>query len=111
MQFISLERPEQLNEIKATKGYNVIFKHNTTCPISKKVRRDFEQDADSLPDVKSVYFLDILTYRELSDAIAEQFKVEHESPQLLLVKDGQCTYNEAFYDITVQATADALTHQ
>lgn len=108
MQFIPLEQEEQLEEIKKATGYNVIFKHNTTCPISKGVRREFEEDADLLPEVKSAYFLDLLAHRDLSDAIANQFGVEHQSPQLLLIKDGKCTYNEALYDISAQATADAM---
>ncbi|WP_018612056.1 bacillithiol system redox-active protein YtxJ [Segetibacter koreensis] len=108
MEFIPLERIEQLEEIKAAKGFNVIFKHNTTCPISKGVRRRFEQEADSLSDVQSVYFLDLLAYRDISDAVAEQFNVEHQSPQLLLIQDGECTYNEALYDISAASTADAI---
>ena len=108
MEFIALEREEQLEEIEGAKGYNVIFKHNTTCPISKRVRRQFEEEADSIPNVQSVYFLDLLAHRNISDAIAEKFNVEHQSPQLLLIKDGECTYNEALYDISAAATADAI---
>jgi bacillithiol system protein YtxJ len=108
MQFIPLERPEQLDEIKASKGYTAIFKHNTTCPISKNVRNDLEQEADTIPNLQSVYFLDLLAHRDLSDAIAEKFNVEHQSPQLLLIKDGQCTYDECRYDISAKATADAM---
>jgi bacillithiol system protein YtxJ len=108
MQFIPLETEDQLKEIKEAKGLNVIFKHNTTCPISKGVRSRFEEEADSLPDVQSVYFIDLLAHRNISDAIAEEFDVEHQSPQLLLIKDGTCTYNEALYDISVQATTEAI---
>lgn len=108
MQFIPLERKQQLDEIREAQGYNVIFKHNTTCPISRRVRSDFEQEAQMLDKIKSVYFLDLLQHRDLSDAIAEQFGVAHESPQLLLIKDGQCTYKESLYDISAEATAEAI---
>ena len=108
MQFVPLESEEQLQEIKNSKGYNVIFKHNTTCPISKGARQRFEQDADALKDVQSVYFLDLLEYRDLSNAIEEQFDVKHQSPQLLLIKDGKCTYTEALSDISVEATREAM---
>jgi bacillithiol system protein YtxJ len=108
MQFIPLEKQEQLEEIKSAKGYNVIFKHNTTCSISKGVRNQFEEEADSLPGVQSVYFLDLLKNQDISNAIAEQFNVKHQSPQLLLIKDGECTYNEALYDISADATANAM---
>lgn len=108
MQFIPIESEAQLEEIAKAKGYNVIFKHNTTCPISKGVRAKFEQEANSLTNVHSVYFLDLLAHRNISDAIADKFNVEHQSPQLLLIKDGTCTYNEALYDISAAATADAI---
>ncbi len=108
MDFTPLENEEQLSEIKKAKGYNVIFKHNTTCPISKSVRRQFEEEADTLPEVSSVYFLDLLANRNLSDAIAEEFNVKHESPQLLLIKDGRCTYNKSLYDISAEGTAEAI---
>ncbi len=108
MDFIPLEKEEQLSELKKAKGYNVIFKHNTTCPISKGVRSQFEQEADTLPEVDAVYFLDLLANRNLSDAIAKEFDVEHASPQLLLIKDGKCTYNESLYDISAKETAEAI---
>ncbi len=108
MDFVPLENDEQIIEIKRAKGYNVIFKHNTTCPISKSVRSKFEEEADTLPEVTSVYFLDLLANRNLSDAIAEEFDVEHESPQLLLIKDGKCTYSNSLYDITIGDTAEAI---
>jgi bacillithiol system protein YtxJ len=108
MKFIPLETNEQLQEIKSSKGYTVIFKHNTTCPISKGVRSQFEEEADTIQDVQSVYFLDLLAYRDISDAIAEDFNVEHQSPQLLLIKNGECTYNEALYDISAKATSEAI---
>jgi bacillithiol system protein YtxJ len=107
MQFLALEKEEQLDEIKNSAGYTVIFKHNTTCPISKSVRRHFEAEADQLAKVDSVYFLDLLEHRTLSDAISEQFGVPHQSPQLLLIRGGKCTYNEALYNITAEQAAKA----
>jgi bacillithiol system protein YtxJ len=111
MQFKELESEDQLQAIKGSKGYTVIFKHNTTCPISKSVRRHFEVEAEQLPQVEAVYFLDLLAHRNLSDAIAEQYNIEHESPQLLLIKEGQCTYHEALYDISAEATSEAIKQQ
>lgn len=108
MNFTPLVREEQLEEIKEAKGFNVIFIHNTTCPISKRVRSKFEQDANLLTGVQDVYFLDLLAHQNISDEIAEDFKVKHQSPQLLLIKDGECIYNEALYDISAMATAEAV---
>ena len=109
MQFIPLEREDQLKEIKEKDGYSVIFKHNTTCPISRGVWRHFETEADQLSNVSSVYVLDLLAHRDLSDTIADVYGVEHQSPQLLLIKNGKCKYTESLYNISVEETSKAIS--
>ncbi|MEJ7766230.1 MAG: bacillithiol system redox-active protein YtxJ [Chitinophagaceae bacterium] len=109
MKFIPLENLCQVDEIREAEGYNVIFKHNTTCSISKSVRKQFEQEADSIAKLNAVYFLDLLAHRDISDNIAEQFSVQHESPQLLLISRGKCMYNESLYDISAKKTAGAIS--
>ena len=108
MEFIPLEQQSQLDSIKNKEGYTVIFKHNTTCPISKAMRSSFEEEANQLMGVEEVYFLDLLAYRHLSDKIAETFNVRHQSPQLLLINNGKCAYHEALFDISAEATAKAM---
>ncbi len=108
MEFKPLDRKEQIDEISATNGLNVIFKHNTTCSISKRVRAEFELEAHKIPGVSCVYFLDLLEHRDISDTIARQFGVPHESPQLLVIRDGQCIYNESLYDISAAETAASI---
>ena len=108
MEFIALETADQLKEIENSADYNVIFKHNVTCPISKGVKQDLEFDEDSLPANTPVYILDLLNHRDLSDAIAKDFNVEHESPQALVIKDGKCVYNCSLYDITGEGMAKAM---
>lgn len=108
MHFISFEKEDQLSGIINNSGYSVIFKHNTTCPISKAVRSDFEVEAPVLLEGVPVYFLDLLAFRNISDAVAESFNVKHESPQLLLIKDGKCTYNDSHYDISAGRAAAAM---
>lgn len=109
MKFLSLESEGQLEQIAAAKDPQIIFKHNTTCPISKGVLRSLKEEADVLPAETPFYILDLLSYRHISDEIAEKFHVTHESPQLLLVKDGKCTYHESLYDITAEETANAIS--
>lgn len=108
MEFKPLETAEQLSTIKDAKGFSVIFKHNTTCPISKGMRAKFEQEADTLPNVSEVYFLDLLAHRDLSNAIAEKFAIAHQSPQLLVIKDGKCIESQALYDISAEEAATAM---
>jgi bacillithiol system protein YtxJ len=105
MEFIPLEKTAQLDSIKAASGISLIFKHNTTCPISKAMRTQFEQEADGIPNANAVYFLDLLAHRDLSDAIAAQYEVPHESPQLLVIRDGQCINSQSLYGISAEETA------
>ncbi len=109
MRFLTLEKKEELEEITGAKGTQIIFKHNTTCPISKGVLRSLKEQENVLPPDIHFYILDLLTNRSISDAIAEKYDVEHQSPQLLLIKDGKCIYNESLYDITAEETAKAIS--
>ena len=80
----------ELDKIKEDSYQNpqFIFKHSTRCSISKMVLSRFESTNDSAS--LSVYLLDLLNYRDLSNQIADDFSVKHESPQLLVIKDGEC---------------------
>lgn len=108
MEFEPLKTLEQLEKIIASKDTNIIFKHNATCPISKSVKRNLQEDGDLLPQNTPVYILDILSHRDVSDATAGTLQVEHESPQLLLLKDGKCVYNQSLYNISAEETAQAI---
>lgn len=65
-----------------------IFKHSTRCGISRMVIKQFESDFNIKEDELQVYYLDLLNYRSISDEIAATFQVWHESPQLIVVKNG-----------------------
>ncbi len=90
---------DQLEQIKAA-SFNrpqVIFKHSTTCSISRMALDRFERA--SAPENVDFYYLDLLKYRQISTAIADFFQVHHESPQVILIKDGECVYDESHYGI------------
>ena len=108
MDFISLDSEAQLKEIATAEGSNIIFKHNTTCPISRSVIKKLKEEGDLLPENTPVYLLDLLEKREVSNAVASTFNVTHESPQLLLIKNGSCIYNESLYNISAKETAEAM---
>lgn len=77
----------------------LIFKHSTSCGISSMVLRKFGlQHADNNNQV-SFHLLDLLRNRSLSNEIANLFEVSHQSPQLLLVKDGKVVLHASHYDI------------
>lgn len=78
----------------------VIFKHSTTCSISQmaKGRLDrFNNEENSI----DFHYVDLLRLRPISNFIAEKFSVHHESPQVLLIKNGECTYDESHMGIVV----------
>jgi bacillithiol system protein YtxJ len=97
----SLTNINQLDEIAALSAETpvAIFKHSTRCGVSRMVLRQFENEFR--PDTKvTPYFLDLLAYRDVSNAISEKFNVMHQSPQLLLIKDGKSVYDASHGDIS-----------
>ena len=109
MNWISLESAEQLSGIKQQEGYSIIFKHSTRCSISLMAKRRFEMDWESLPDNVPVYFLDLIKHRDISNQIAEDFQVYHQSPQLLLIKDGECILDQSHSGISLEEALAELS--
>src|ERR1700744_3312652 len=95
MNWPTLASANQVDAIKGKPGYSLIFKHSTRCAISIMAKRRFEMDMDKLPTDIPLYFLDLIQYREISKQVAEDFHVYHESPQLLLIKDGKCILDQS----------------
>lgn len=71
----------------------VIFKHSTRCSISSMAKNRL--DKEQAPENVEFYYLDLLQYRTLSNKLADVFNVYHESPQVLLIKKGECIYDES----------------
>ena len=110
MKWINLSDLNQLNTIKSTTGYSVIFKHSTRCSISLMAKKHFELDWDTIPKETALYFLDLINHRDISAAIAEIFQVHHESPQMLLIKDGECILDQSHSDISVEEIVSLMAN-
>ncbi|WP_353086625.1 bacillithiol system redox-active protein YtxJ [Flavobacterium sp.] len=82
----------------------LVFKHSTRCSISRMALRQFETDWN-LEGKITPYFLDLLEYRPISNAIAERLSVVHQSPQVIVVKAGQAVYDASHEAIQVSALA------
>ena len=97
--WIALTEYKQLEEIieKSNSKYQAIFKHSTRCGVSSGVLRQFERQEDT--GEIDFYFLDILSFRLLSEEIASKFGVLHQSPQLIVIKDGAVVAHGSHYDI------------
>ena len=89
------------NAIEASKlGKVVIFKHSTRCMISKTVLRNFERQIESESvDLPKFYYLDLLNYRDISNEIAQKFSVVHQSPQIVVIENGQVIHHASHDNI------------
>lgn len=93
--YINLESPYDVDRLieRSASGRVAIFKHSTTCPISSmaknRVDRALSQDKLDL----EVYLVDLLRHRQVSNYIADELQVRHESPQLIVVEAGSVVYH------------------
>lgn len=97
-----LEHISQLEEIKQESEQQpvIIFKHSTRCSISAmawdRLKRNWKpEDNEKI----SPYFLDLIRHRDISNAIAEEYGVYHESPQVIIIKNGKASYNNSHMGI------------
>lgn len=86
-----LEDLGQLDAISAASFTTpqLIFKHSTRCSISRFVLADFIKHFSYSSVELGAHLLDLLNHRDISNAIAERFNVVHQSPQVVLIKDGK----------------------
>jgi bacillithiol system protein YtxJ len=97
-----LTEASQLEEIRRQSMEQpvVIFKHSTRCSISSMAKSRLERGV--APEGIAFYYLDLIRYRSLSNEIAGLFHVHHESPQVLLIRNGGCVYNESHNGISME---------
>jgi len=99
-----LQASSQFEEIDAVSktGGALIFKHSTRCVISAmawdRLRRDWDKQLSEIP----VYYLDLIRHRETSNAVVRHYGVDHESPQVIFVKDGAVAYQTSHNGINVK---------
>lgn len=108
--WIPLTDLNQLNEISMASNEKpmVIFKHSTRCSISRMALKQFENEYALTDDEVTIYFLDLLSFRDISNAIATRFQVEHQSPQLILIKEEKVIYNASHSDIDAETLKNKL---
>lgn len=110
MQWTKITDISQISEIQKNPGYSLIFKHSTRCSVSMMAKRRFEMDWDAIPEGTALYFLDLISYRDISAQIAETFQVHHESPQILLIRDGDCVLDASHGDISADEVAEVINN-
>ncbi|MBX7095076.1 MAG: bacillithiol system redox-active protein YtxJ [Flavobacteriales bacterium] len=76
-----------------------VFKHSTRCSISAAALNRMEREWETHHPGVDVLYLDLLSYRDISNSIAEISKINHQSPQLLIFKNGICISETTHFDI------------
>ena len=84
----------------------VIFKHSTRCSISAVAMQRLKRGM--VPGEFDFYYLDLIAYRSLSNQVADQFDVTHESPQILVIRNGECVYDESHMSISADEIIENL---
>jgi bacillithiol system protein YtxJ len=109
MNWIDLTSELQLTGIRELSRTRpqVIFKHSTRCSVSSMAKIRLERHDQ--PESTDFYLLDLIRFRSLSDKIASNFEVHHESPQVLLIKNNSCVYEESHNGISMDEITDQIT--
>lgn len=79
----------------------ILYKHSTRCPVSSYVIDEVHQFADTHPDW-SIYILKVVERRALSNAVADELGITHQSPQAFVIKQGTCVWHASHSDITAE---------
>lgn len=116
MEWLFLTSEKQLEEINQSSfdphllGV-LLFKHSTRCLISMAALNRLERKWKSSNENFPVYYLDLLNNRLLSKKIADLYEIEHQSPQVLIIKNGKCIYSSSHFDINVDDIISSITNQ
>ncbi len=111
MKWSKISTLDQIDQIRreSTENPILIFKYSSRCSLSRlaldRLERNW-QEAE-MRGIKS-YFLDLITYREISNRIAHEFDVEHESPQILIIENEKSIYDRSHMGIDYQQIREAV---
>lgn len=112
MKWSELRSVNQIDKIREESKETpvLIFKYSSRCSISRMALDRLERNwvEDEMPAVKP-YFLDLITYREISNRIADVFDVEHESPQVLIIENEKSIYDQSHMGIQYERIKEAVT--
>lgn len=110
MNWIELQSIEQAKELinSSTEKPVMFFKHSTRCSISTMAKDRLERKWDIDNSKLAPVYLDLLNHRDISNFLATELNIEHQSPQVILVKDKKATYSETHSMITVNGISEEL---
>ncbi|WP_066758641.1 bacillithiol system redox-active protein YtxJ [Crocinitomix algicola] len=103
--WVSLKDPETLNHLIVKDSFEkpvVFFKHSTRCSISSMALNRLESNWNIKDDEAVPVYLDLIQFRAISNAIAERLAVVHQSPQIIIVKEGKAVYSSSHNQIDAE---------
>lgn len=109
-QWNSLTTKEQIQDLieASERRLQLIYKHSHTCGICLVTKEDLENNFGRISKKAAMNFVNVIKERAVSNAIAGKLDVRHESPQVLVVKNGTCFWNESHYSIKADEIMDVL---
>lgn len=97
----NINQLDEIDEISQTKPV-VLFKHSTRCFISRTALKNFESEFNFPAHKIDWYLLDLLNHREISNEIAHRYHVSHQSPQIVVIRNGKAIFNESHDGISAE---------
>lgn len=109
--WIELNNTEQVNQLvlRSKEKPQLVFKHSTTCGISVMIKNRLEETWDIDSTFIDTHYLDLLTFRSVSNYVAETAGVYHQSPQVLLFKEGKVAMDASHHAIKIEAIKKGLS--
>ena len=102
--FYTLDKMEQFDEIDEISQSKpvVLFKHSTRCSISRMALKQFDAEFNYPEEKIDWYLLDLLNHRDLSNEIASRYSVVHQSPQIVVIRNGKAVFNVSHDSISAE---------
>ena len=109
MHWIHLTHEDQLQKIivRSEEKPQVVFKYSSHCHLSETILTQLQKNC--CPDHMDFHFLDLTDHENISKKISEKFHITHQSPQILLIKEGACIYQESHSEISLKEIIEHAT--
>jgi bacillithiol system protein YtxJ len=109
MHWIHLTDEDQLQKIivRSQEKPQVIFKYSTECHLSEIIFQRLQKNC--CPEHIDFHFLDLTIYKNISEKVSETFHIPHQSPQILLIKEGECIFEDSHAEISLEEIMEHVT--
>ena len=106
----SLHKPEVWQKVldESQEQPVLLFKHSNSCPVSADAHTEVKKLERQGAFEESMYIIIVQNAREISDKVAEELDIEHETPQILIIRNGEAVYHASHGDIDADEIAEAL---